>query len=803
MAALGIQQHAAGAVADAEAGQAHPLVVQDGEGLIVAGEAGEGHHEVVIGAGQGDPAAVDEAVRPEVLAEGHGDLRASVRGHGHLLGGGAGGRLGRVELGIAGRDRGRDAALEADVVHLLGVGVVGDRQGDVLRPGLALAEGDRRGRDGRGRVHRGDHVQHARALTVDGLEIALLRQQRPGELVGGVHHRGLHVRGGEVGLRLQQQRGRAGDVRRRHRRAGHGAVAAALERQRRPDRASGRGDVGLEVEVGGQAVGGEVGDETAGPVLDRGGAGLPGPGDRAGRERLLQGQAVGLGEHHDRDGERGIALDRRVQGTGGVVVQDHGVVAGLLAGDRLLAERAGAALDEQGLARLGGRHGRRVAGLRGGGAGSAGGDEGELARGRRLRRAGRGRVGPVGPARGREGRGAVGVVDGGDGDRALGHARGAAREQARGPLVARGDDHGDVVVDERLDHLRGRVVLPGHEGGAEGHVDHVRAVVHRPLHRLEDHLGVAGALAAEHAVGEQVDLRGHADDLAVGADDAGDVGAVAAAVVGELVGDGGLAGAGVVGVADEVVAADDAVVREVLRLVVHAGAAEIGMVVVDAGVDHRDGDALAAEAVDLLDLVHAGHRVAVDVRGRRIGRLGGGDLEHGVHGPHALDLAELLRIGVVHLDGHAVPAGGEVLLDLERDRGVLGALGHGLLRGGRRRLRAAAERGLPLDLDQPAAGDGRLPRGAELVGRGDLDAELGGGGELLGGLAVGERGGAHQHAGDERRAGGGREQAAGSGKIWSGQRHRRRPSRREGGRCAREGSPRGCPVRTAAHHFTM
>ena len=214
------------------------------------------------------------------------------------------------------------------------------------------------------------------------------------------------------------------------------------------------------------------------------------------------------------------------------------------------------------------------------------------------------------------------------------------------------------------------------------------------------------------------------------------------------------------------------------------------MVVIDAGVDHRDGDALAAEAVDLLDLVHAGHRVAVDVRGRRVGRLGGGDLEHGVHGPHALDLAELLRIGVVHLDGHAVPAGGEVLLDLERDRGVLGALGHGVLRGGRRRLRAAAERGLALDLDQPAAGDGGLPRGAELVGRGDLDAELGGGAELLGGLAVGERGGAHQHASDERRAGGGREQAAGSGKIWSGQRHRRRPSRREGGRCARERSPR-------------
>mgnify|MGYP002651985552 CR=1 FL=1 len=32
---------------------------------------------VVVGAGQGDPAAVDEAVHPEVLAEGHGDIRAA------------------------------------------------------------------------------------------------------------------------------------------------------------------------------------------------------------------------------------------------------------------------------------------------------------------------------------------------------------------------------------------------------------------------------------------------------------------------------------------------------------------------------------------------------------------------------------------------------------------------------------------------------------------------------------------------------------------------------------------------------
>ena len=54
-------------------------------------------------------------------------------------------------------------------------------------------------------------------------------------------------------VRLQVQRGGAGDVRRRHRGAAHRLVAALLQRPRRADQPARRGDVGLERQVGREA----------------------------------------------------------------------------------------------------------------------------------------------------------------------------------------------------------------------------------------------------------------------------------------------------------------------------------------------------------------------------------------------------------------------------------------------------------------------------------------------------------------------------------------------------------------------
>src|SRR5699024_10399966 len=203
-----------------------------------------------------------------------------------------------------------------------------------------------------------------------------------------------------------------------------------------------------ELQLGGEAVGREVRDEPPGGVLEHGGALLPGPGHATGGERLLQGEAVALPDHHHGDGDRRIALDGRVHDAGGVVVEDHGVVAGLLAREGLEVEGAHAALDEQGPSRSGGRRDDGgLAALRRLGARGAGGDQLELAGGGHGGgAAGRRAVGDLPAGRGRVGRAAVGVVHRGDGDGAGGDTGSAAGERAGHTLVAGGDHHGDPVV---------------------------------------------------------------------------------------------------------------------------------------------------------------------------------------------------------------------------------------------------------------------------------------------------------------------------------------------------------------------
>ena len=122
----------------------------------------------------------------------------------------------------------------------------------------------------------------------------------------------------------------------------------------------------------------------------------------------------------------------------------------------------------------------------------------------------------------------------------------------------------------------------------EAHVDHVGAVAVRPLQPGEDHVGRPVVAAADDAIGAERDVRRHALDGAVGADDAGDVRAVAVAVVRvrvrvqvRLPREAALVR--VVAVAHEVVTRRDPAAGP-------EAATEIRMLVVDPGVDHRDMD---------------------------------------------------------------------------------------------------------------------------------------------------------------------------------------------------------------------
>ena len=189
-------------------------------------------------------------------------------------------------------------------------------------------------------------------------------------------------------------------------------------------------------------------------------------------------------------------------------------------------------------------------------------------------------------------------------------ARGGDRLGAR---VARGDhEERAVLLRQRVDRLGHRVGPVGGHGVAEAHVHDVGARLGGPLHARHHPRVLALAVGpAEHLADDQVGTRGDAPVVAVrggaGADDrAGDVGAVPVDVGDRLAGD----EAG--GVVD--------LVRQVR------------VVDVDAGVEHRDGDARAVEAgrprLGRADLRHAllqGRRhLAVEPELRRRPRRGSG-----------------------------------------------------------------------------------------------------------------------------------------------------------------------------------
>ncbi len=226
------------------------------------------------------------------------------------------------------------------------------------------------------------------------------------------------------------------------------------------------------------------------------------------------------------------------------------------------------------------RGGHRGAGHRGVGvdAASAGGGALDVD-------AGRGDLGLEGVAAGDgavrgEVRGVVLAVDGADGEHG-----GSAAGRADGLVAAEvaGGDHEQRlgVLGDALGGDGHRVGAVGGFGAAEGHRHHVGAGVGGPLHAGDDLRVGAGAAVVEDLADQQPGLFGDAalgaaGGLAGAGDLGGDEGAVADGVVDVLVGGAGV-GAG------EVAAGVDL-------------SGQVGVLVVDAGVEDGDLDALSAEA---------------------------------------------------------------------------------------------------------------------------------------------------------------------------------------------------------------
>ncbi len=666
------------------------------------------------------------------------------RGEGHLDGGGGAGRhgdLGRVEGGLGvgvveprleGVTVGAQSGRVGDLVGGLGVTVVGDGDGlghgPLGGPQGELAGGERRG----GQDGSGD-VEHARALTVHVVQGVEVGVPPPALRVGRVLEDVAHLVRLQVGAGLQEEGDSAGDVRSGHGGAADGGVSALVHRVGGVDQTARGADVRLQVQVGGQAVGAEAADETAGRVGD--GRLLAGPGEGDGVAGLQEFEEVRADLVGDADGEGAPVDDAAAGEHAGQVVVDHDTGgAGVDGGVVLLGEGAFAPHHQRGLA--GGVAFEFVAR---GQTASADVDEFvALARGGRQGRVPHLHVGDGLTALGDLGGGGadVGVVVGGDPDDVGAQPGSPGRVQAAGALVADGGDHDHALVDEVVGGDGGRVLRPGVRR-ADAHVEHVHVVGQGLFHGGDHDVGGGGAGAAEDLVGAEDDVGGHTGDLPLGADDAGDVGAVAVAVLRVVVGGGGVGVRvpGVVVVADEVVAGHHALGGEL------SGAAEVRVGVVDPGVHDGDAEAFAGDAEFALDDVGAGHAQRGVHLGGAVVQVGDLVAHHGVDGGHAGDLPGGTHLGVVHFDGETVPqfVEGEAL-------GVFESLF----------LRLGAEFGvLVLDSGRGGAlGGGRAlqfdePQVLDLVGE---FAVLRGGGRVQGGepgLLVGARGRGHDQSGHE------------------------------------------------------
>ena len=406
-------------------------------------------------------------------------------------------------------------------------------------------------------------------------------------------------------------------------------AAELLVRPGRVDLPARPADVRLERQLGVGAEGAEVGDQARRRKwrLDH----LVGPRQRVVRREVVEDEDAvrggdrGNGNRH-RLGSRRIRRHRRVEHTGRVVVQDDADRARVLRVEGLVVEAAGAAANEHDLP-------RQRAG---------GGSDTSVVRRRRCPGRGelaaaRGRDGGEGASRAvvrvevaadlerRQRR--LRVVERCDADHLAAHPGRAGRPQLAAVRAAvpdrRNDD--DACVDEIVGGDGFRGLGPVAERRADAHVEDIRMVLERQLHRVDHHVRIGGPVAPEDAIGEQARTGCDAHDLAgmstaVCGRDAGDVRAVT------CVGRPGaehLGAVGVVGitrkrirvrlghrlegwalrvvvrVADEIEAAADLAARP-------KTAAELGQRVVEPAVHDRDRDAGAVETELGLGLIGAG-----------------------------------------------------------------------------------------------------------------------------------------------------------------------------------------------------
>jgi hypothetical protein len=202
--------------------------------------------------------------------------------------------------------------------------------------------------------------------------------------------------------------------------------------------------------------------------------------------------------------------------------------------------------------------------------------------------------------------------------------------------------------------------------------------------------------------GVECDAWSDAGDAAVRADDAGDVRAVAVAVVRQRIRHGNRVECRririrVERVANQVVASPDAAARA-------EAAAEIGMVVVHARVDDGDLDAVAAQPELALRDVGAGHRERRDERrldAWLLFELRAFDQRHRIHGLNTGDATELRHLCRGSADGEAVPQSLESPLAGDADAGGCRTAMHVVSFPVERRVRGALREGRPYELDEP------------------------------------------------------------------------------------------------------